>query len=101
MENYKNLKGLILVAVVAVISYLIYRFVFKGVPSNMIEGYSKNAGEFIACGVENYNDKFYSGNNSAGVKIYFKKKDVRETNRNNKTKCVDAAKDTKVYTLKS
>ena len=73
MELNRNVKGAILVLVVAIVAYLIYKFAFKGgIMKNMQKGYAKKPGEWVACDVSEYDKDWLTGGNTAGVTIFFK-----------------------------
>lgn len=95
----KNVKGIIIIVVLLVIIYLVYRFAFK---SNFKKGYAKNKGEWVGCNVESYDKEFYKGMNTAGVDIYFKKKEVRLRPGKEASlgQCADAVTSMNVYTMK-
>jgi hypothetical protein len=105
MEMNKNVKGAIIVLVVAIIAYVIYKFAFKGsVERNMQKGYAKKKGEWVAGDVSEYDKDWYSGTNTAGVTVYFKKSDVKTrkgANKGDEGTYADAIRDMNVYTLKS
>jgi hypothetical protein len=86
-----------------VIVYLVYRFFFK---SKLVKGYAKKTGEWIACQVQDYDKDYYSGRNSAGVTIYFKKNEVRtrlpkDPKDTISGQCADAITNMNIYTLKA
>ena len=94
----KNLKGAIIVLVILVIAFVVYKIVF----SKFKKGYAKNPGDWVACNVEDYDKKYYKGTNTAGLEIYFKKNDVKlRAGKDAKLgQCADAVKSMNVYTLK-
>lgn len=102
MEMNKNVKGAIIVLVVAIVAYLIYKFAFKGsTERNMQKGYAKKPGEWVACDVTEYDKDFLTGGNTAGVTIFFKKGDVKQRTGKDGQNCADAIKNMNVYYMNS
>lgn len=97
--NSGTVKGIVLVLVVLIIAFLVYKFAF----SKMKKGYTKNTGDWVACNVIDYDKDYYKGKNTAGVDIYIKKSDVKLRAGKDKTlgQCADAVKNMNIYTLKS
>lgn len=97
--NNRTIKGIVLVLIVLVIAFLVYKFAF----SKMKKGYSKNPGDWVACNVTEYDKDYYKGTNTAGVIIYIKKGDVKLRAGKDKSlgQCADAIKSMNIYTLKS
>lgn len=97
----KNVKAIIVIAVVLVVAFLVYKFAFK---SKFKKGYAKKSGDWVACGVEDYDKDYYKGTNTSGLEIYFKKSDVNtrpsKSGGTATTLCADAAKSMNIYTLK-
>ena len=96
----KNVKAIIIIVVLLIIGYLVYRFAFK---SKFVKGYAKKPGEWVACNVKDYDGKYYTGRNTAGVDIYIKKGDVRLRAGKEASlgQCADASTNMNVYTLKA
>ena len=99
----KNVKYAIIVITLLIILYLIYRMFFA---SKFVKGYAKGSGQWVACQVQDYDKKYYSGSNTAGATIYFKKNEVRtrapkDTKDTASGLCADAITNMNVYTLKS
>lgn len=97
--NSGTIKGIVLVIIVLVIAFIVYKFAF----SKMKKGYAKNTGDWVACNVTDYDKDYYKGKNTSGVDIYIKKSDVKLRAGKDKSlgQCADAIKDMNVYTLKS
>lgn len=97
--NSGTIKGIVLVLIVLVIAFLVYKFAF----SKMKKGYAKNTGDWVACNVTDYDKDYYKGKNTSGVDIYIKKSDVKLRAGKDKTlgQCADAIKSMNVYTLKA
>ena len=97
----KNVKYIIVIVILLVIAYFIYRFVFM---NKFVKGYAKKPGDWVACNVNEYdkNKKYYTGRNTAGVDIYFIKNDVKLRPGKEATlgQCADAVNNMNVYTLK-
>ncbi len=102
MEMNRNVKGAIIVLVFAVIAFVVYKLLFKsGSSAKLSKGYAKRKGEWVACSVTDYDKDYYSGVNTAGTTIYFKKSDVN-TRKNYKAEndtCADASRDMNVYSM--
>jgi len=98
----KNVKAIIIIVVLLVIAYFVYRMVFSS-KAKFNTGYAKKPGEWVACQVQDFDKKYYQGNNTAGVTIYFKKDEVRTRPAKDATigLCADAKTNMNVYTLKA
>lgn len=96
----KNVKAIIIIVILIAIAYLVYRLVNK---TKFVKGYAKKSGDWVACNVNEYDKKYLTGTNTAGVNIYFKKGDVRLRPGKDATlgQCADSISDMNVYTLKS
>lgn len=100
----KYLKGAIIVLVFAIIAFIVYKYLYKkGGSKGLTKGYAKKAGEWVGCSVKDYDDKYYSALNTAGVTIYVRKDDVkkrpsRQQTGGVSTECIDAVKNMNVYT---
>ena len=94
----KNIKAVIIILVILAIAFVIYKFAFK----KMVKGYAKKPGDWVACGVKEYDKDYYKGSNTAGVEIFFKKGDVKLRPGKDKSlgQCADATSNMNVYTLK-
>jgi len=94
----KNVKAIILIVVVLVIALLIYKFAFN----KFKKGYAKKSGDWVGCGVKEYDKNYYKGTNTAGLEIYFKKSDVKLRAGKDASlgQCADASSDMNIYTLK-
>jgi hypothetical protein len=91
----KNVKGIIVVVVIILVVgglYLAYRKFF-GKSAKMKEGYAKNSGDWVGCGVQDYDKKYYSMQNTSGGTIYVEK-DAVQTRPSDKGAglCADAIK---------
>jgi hypothetical protein len=97
----KNVKVIIIIVVLLIIAYLVYRFAFKN--KNLVKGYAKKPGDWVACQVKDFDSKNYQGYNTAGVQIIFKKDAVktRPGKDTNLGQCADAVANLNVYTLKA
>jgi hypothetical protein len=95
----KNVKAIIIILVLLIIAFVIYKLAFK---SKFVKGYAKKSGEWVACQVQGYDNNYYQGSNTAGAVIYFKKNEVKLRNAKDSTigQCADAATNMNVYTLK-
>lgn len=98
----KNVKYAIIVVALLIILYVIYRFFLA---SKFVKGYAKNKGQWVACQVQDYDKKYYSGVNTAGVTVYFKKNEVatrapKDAKDTASGLCADATTNMNVYTLK-
>ena len=93
-----TVKGIILVIIVLVIAFLVYKFAF----SKMKKGYAKNSGDWVACNITDYDKDYYQGKNTSGIDIFIKKSDVKLREGKDKSlgQCADAVKNMNVYTLK-
>lgn len=101
MEINKNIKGAIIVLIVAIVAYLIYKYAFKSSTQRKLsKGYAKKPNEFVACDITDYDKDFYVGYNSANVQILLKKNDVKKITANN-SPCAIATKKMNVYYLNS
>ena len=103
MEMSRNVKGIIIVIVFAIIAFVLYKFVFKRLPKGFVKGYAKKSGEWVGCGITDFDDKYYATTNTAGVTIYVKKEDVKKRTSEQKVggvnlECIDAIKDLNIYT---
>jgi hypothetical protein len=104
MEMNRNVKGAIIVLVFAIIAFVLYKFVYKkGGSKGLTKGYAKKSGEWVGCVITDFDDKYYSTVNSAGVTIYVLKDAVKKRTSSQKIngvniECLDAAKDMNVYT---
>jgi len=96
----KNVKAIIIIVILIAIAYLVYRLVNK---TKFIKGYAKKPGDWVACQVVDYDKKYLTGTNTAGVNIYFKKGDVKLRPGKDSTlgQCADAVSNMNVYTLKA
>ena len=70
----KNLKWAFIFIVIFVIAFLVYKFAKK--KPKFVKGYDKASGEWVAMDVVDYDKNYYSGANSSGTTIFFKKEDV-------------------------
>ena len=97
----KNVKAIIIIVVLLIIAYLVYSFAFKN--KNLVKGYAKKPGDWVACNVVDYDKDYYTGRNTAGVDIYFKKGDVKLRAPKDITlvQCADATTNMNIYTLKA
>jgi len=95
----KNVKAIIIIVALLIIAYVVYRFAFS---SKLVKGYAKKPGDWVACNLNEYDKKHYTGRNTAGVDIYFIKKDVKLRPGKDATlgQCADAVNNMNVYTLK-
>ena len=97
----KNLKWAIIIVLIIVIAFLVYKFAFKN-KNNFAKGYAKKPGEWVACNVTEHDKDYYTGTNTAGLTIYMKKGDVklRDGKEAALGQCADAVKSMNIYTLK-
>jgi len=97
----KNVKAIIIIVILLIIAYLVYRLAFKN--KNLVKGYAKKPGEWVACQVKDFDSKNYQGFNTAGVKIIFNKDAVKTRAGKDTTlgQCADAIANLNVYTLKA
>jgi hypothetical protein len=97
----KNLKWAIIIVVILLIAFLVFKLAFKR--KNFVKGYAKKTGEWVACNVIDYDKDYYEGQNTAGATIYIKKSDVklRAGKEASLGQCADAVKYMNVYTLKN
>lgn len=104
MEMSRNVKGIIIVLVFAIIAFVVYKFIYKkGGSKGLTKGYAKKSGEWVGCGVTDFDDEYYATKNSAGVTIYVRKDDVKKRTSAQQVggvnlECVDAARDMNIYT---
>ena len=109
----KNLKATIIILVLIIIIlaavYYFRKSIFKkqgdnnSTGDNFVKGYAKSPGQWVACSVKDYDNQYYSGINSAGATIYFKKAEVTTrpgTGASAGDKCADASANMNVYTIK-
>ena len=104
MEMSRNVKGIIIVLVFAIIAFVVYKFLYKkGGSKGLTKGYAKKPGEWVGCGVSDFDNEYYATKNSAGVTIYVLKDAVKKRTSSQKIngvniECLDAVKDMNVYT---
>ena len=98
----RNLKWAIIILVILVVVFLVYKFAFKKKKSKFTKGYAKSAGDWVAFDVVEYDKDYYTGQNSKSLPIFFKKDDVRLQDDAKKTgvKSAIALKSMNVYELK-
>jgi hypothetical protein len=96
----RNLKWAIIILVILVVIFLVYKFAFKS--SKFKKAYAKSAGDWVAFDVIEYDKDYYTGQNSKGVPVFFKKDDVRLQDDAKKTgvKSAIALKSMSIYELK-
>jgi uncharacterized protein YpmB len=96
----RNLKWAIIILVILVVIFLIYKFAFK--KSKFKKGYAKNSGDWVAFDATEYDKDYYTGQNSSGAIIFFKKGDVKLQDDAKKTgvKSAIALKPMNIYYLK-
>jgi hypothetical protein len=95
----RNLKWAIIILVILVVVFLVYKFAFK--KSNFIKGYAKSAGDWVAYMTVEYDKDYYTGSNSKGLPIFFKKDDVRlQESADKGGKTAFALKSMNIYELK-
>ncbi len=105
----KNLKIILIIAFLIAIIIAIIMYIRKmsndklfAQPGDLVKGYEKQAGNWVACNVIEYDKDNYQGKNSAGVTIYFKKDTVklRTSTVAGDGQCADASTTMNVYTKK-
>jgi hypothetical protein len=98
-KTKKIVTGIVVIMIVLIIAWVVYKYAFN----KMVKGYAKKSGEWVACGVSDYDKDYYKGTNTASADIYFKKNEVKLRAGVNASlgQCADATKDMNVYTLKS
>lgn len=97
----RNLKWALILFAIIVVIYLVYKFAFKK-KDKFTKGYAKNSGDWVAFDVTEYDKDYYTGQNSSGVIIFFKKGDVKLQDDAKKTgvKSAIAIKPMNIYELK-